>query len=49
MENQNTVINPVYVSGIALHTGARARLGILPGNPIPGLSSAELTLKGNPK
>jgi len=49
MENQNTVINPVYVSGIALHTGARARLGILPGEPNTGIVFRRVDVEGKPE
>jgi len=49
MEQQNTVINPVYVSGIALHTGARARLGILPGKPNTGIVFRRVDVAGKPE
>lgn len=49
MEKQNTVVKPVYVSGIALHTGARAGLSILPGAPNTGIVFRRVDVEGKPE
>ncbi len=49
MEMQNTVKNPVFYSGIALHTGARANLGIKPAAPDTGILFRRIDLPGAPE
>ncbi len=49
MEKQNTTKDPVSVSGIALHTGARAGLRILPGEPNSGIVFRRVDLPEKPE
>ena len=49
MEKQNTTGSPVSVSGIALHTGARAGLRILPGAPNTGIVFRRVDLPEKPE
>lgn len=49
MDKQNTIKDPVSVSGIALHTGARAGLKILPADENTGITFRRVDLPGKPE
>ena len=49
MDCQNTVKGPVVVSGIALHTGARANLRILPADINTGIVFRRVDMPGTPQ
>lgn len=49
MDKQNTVRNSVAVSGIALHTGARAGLRILPAGDNSGITFRRVDVPGKPE
>ena len=49
MPKQNTVKGPAVVKGIALHTGARAALRILPAEPNTGIVFRRVDMPGAPE
>lgn len=49
MENQRTLKDAAFLSGIALHTGARATLRILPAPPDTGIVFRRVDLAGSPE
>lgn len=49
MENQRTLKDAAFLSGIALHTGARATLRILPSPPDTGIVFRRVDLAGSPE
>ncbi len=49
MDKQNTIKNPVSVSGIALHTGARAGLKVLPAEENTGIKFRRVDVAGCPE
>ncbi|MCP3965362.1 MAG: UDP-3-O-[3-hydroxymyristoyl] N-acetylglucosamine deacetylase [Lentisphaerae bacterium] len=49
MEKQRTLKNQAFLSGIALHTGARATLKILPAEPNSGITFRRVDMPGNPE
>ncbi len=48
MENQHTLKDSAFLSGIALHTGARATLKIFPAPPNTGIIFRRIDLPGKP-
>jgi UDP-3-O-acyl-N-acetylglucosamine deacetylase len=49
MEKQNTLKKPVSYSGIALHTGARAKLSFRPAPENTGIVFKRVDLPGKPE